>query len=1114
MNLLSSPPDGGLAGGPGPTGVGAPRVTPAILLNRVSRLRRGAQNGDGDQPRVLLVRAQPEWPAPRELDVAGRHVRVVPCVSALAVLEQVTCWARDPVEDGWLVLLTDADEDDLGDSVLAQVHRQRVDILEPWIAVLEDFGANQADPRLRAPEHRWVAQALLEARPPAGWPRRPGGQLTREDALAELAAVRLGLTGLGLGAADLDIATLLRWSASPGAVDALRRLGDEERAGLTGYLAERTGRAGRALVTLLAAGNGDRALALGLVCDCLWPARERDAAGPPAPAGTGPAARGAAVGGAAGDIAALERARARVERFFGDVRLDDAIMRAFADAVREVVTTALASARPGAGRLGLVPPDSASSTLHPQDEIPALLDVAERLLDTIDARAAGAASDILRAGFDHRLAGVATTIRDVLTAAEAGVDRALLARAAHDVVTAVGSLRAHLLSAVERPEVERAVMAARLVGWLVRQPTGSLAATPPSTRQRTDRERAGVPTTLPDALDAHLDDGAWADIALGHLAAGAPAPAIGTVYGDLYRVAARRRRTLDEAFARLLAVWTTTAGLTAARPKRPLTVEDILDRVVAPVVTSHGGRALLVVLDGMNAALAAQLAAELRRERWEECDPLGPHLEEPHPGEAPAPARRRAAVAVLPTVTAASRTSLLAGRLITGDKAKETLEFEGHPRWGRRAARLFHHADLAGAPGAALDGELTEALTSNTPLVAVVINTIDDMLDRGRQRDDGGWGLTDVGRLQAVLGYARTAGRAVILTSDHGHVLDHGAEALSAVDAVSARHRVADKVDEQPRGDGEPRDGEVELAGPRVLAPGGRIIALWDPARHYLGRHGGYHGGASPAEVTVPVLAFLPFHPTPASGSRGLPPGWRPLPDQRPDWWSLETADPLRRLGGDTLLIGPRSASGSASASGRRPASDEGTMLVPTRRRRRSAEEQTGPALFELPQSAPSVAGDEPSGARPAGGKPPNGEPSSGEPSSGEPSVAERALTRSPSAPVSASPAAPRQDSLDALVAALLAAELFQSQLDGLARKVPVAKVEAAVRALLDANGTLATSVVAERAGERPARAGGFAVTLQRLFNIDNYPVLEPIDDGHTLRLNIDLLRAQFGLPG
>ncbi|OHV25443.1 alkaline phosphatase [Parafrankia soli] len=1080
MTVISAPGSQGAS-----AGTGAPRVTPAVVRNRVAQLRRAAQGDHGGQPRVLLVRAQPVWPAPEKLDVGDRPVRVVPCVSPLAVLEEVTRWARDPVEDGWLVLLTDADEETLGDSVLAQVYRQRIDVIEPWLAVLEDFGATQADPRLRAPENRWVAQALLEARPPAGWPRRPGGLLSREDALAELAAVRLGLTELGLGAADLDIATLLRWTTAPGATEALRRLGDDERAGLTDYLVERTGRAGRALFTLVAAGNGERALAVGLVCDCLWPPAHRDAAHPPTP--TTPTAAPAPAAPPAGDAAAVERAveraRVRMERYFGDVRLDDATMRAFAEAVREVVTTTPVATRPGVGRLGLDGAAGASATLHPDDGLPALLDTADRLLGDLDARAAGTASDILRAGFDHRLAAVAATVGDFLTAAGAGLHRTLLARAARDVVAAVGSLRGHLLAGVDRPEVERAAMAGRLVSWLATQPTGSLAAARPADGPRPGRERADGPTTLAGALDTHLDDGAWADIALGHLAAGTPAPAIGTAYSDLYQVVALRRRTVDATFARLLALWTPTgrpAG--AAAPGGPLCVEEVLDRVVAPVVTARGGRALLVVLDGMSAAVAAQLAAELRRERWEECDPLG-SLD----GEPAGPARRRAAVAVLPTVTATSRTSLLAGRLLTGDKATEKAGFENHPRWGRRTARLFHHSDLPGVPGTALDGELTDALTSDTPLVAVVINTVDDTLEKGRQRDDGGWSLADVGRLRAVLGYARTAGRSVILTSDHGHVVDHRAETLTADDAASARHRVPGSGGGDSR-DGDLLDGEVALAGPRVLAPDGRIVALWDPAVHYLGRKGGYHGGASPAEVTVPVLAFLPFRLSAASTSRNPPPGWRPLPDQRPRWWSLETTDLLGGLGASAT--GPVGQHGGAV-----PVEEAGETMALPRKRRRPTEEQTGPALFDLPAA-----------------EVPAGRTATGPAATAEGAAGPVDADAGAGAGASTATAGGREDPVDVLVAGLLASELFRSQLDGLARKVPAEKVEAAVRALLDANGTLATSVVAERAGERPARAGGFAVNLQRLFNIDNYPVLAPIDDGHTLRLNVDLLRAQFGL--
>nr|MDT0666701.1 hypothetical protein [Micromonospora sp. DSM 115978] len=148
--------------------------------------------------------------------------------------------------------------------------------------------------------------------------------------------------------------------------------------------------------------------------------------------------------------------------------------------------------------------------------------------------------------------------------------------------------------------------------------------------------------------------------------------------------------------------------------------------------------------------------------------------------------------------------------------------------------------------------------------------------------------------------------------------------------------------------------------------------------------------------------------------------------------------------GDTTVHLGRASQAGVGVSPG-----DEPTTTVRARTRRR-VEPPDSPALFDLPADGP-----DPDGAPPTS-------------------------DAAPASPVTAS---------EALVAALLDAELFQAQLSATPRAVPVGKVEAAVRALLDANGTLAAAVVAERAGERPARFAGFAVTLQRIFNVDNYPV-------------------------
>jgi hypothetical protein len=108
----------------------------------------------------------------------------------------------------------------------------------------------------------------------------------------------------------------------------------------------------------------------------------------------------------------------------------------------------------------------------------------------------------------------------------------------------------------------------------------------------------------------------------------------------------------------------------------------------------------------------------------------------------------------------------------------------------------------------------------------------------------------------------------------------------------------------------------------------------------------------------------------------------------------------------------------------------------------------------------------------------------------------------------------PRRGRHDALLAALRSSELFDAQLEALPRPESADAVEAAVRALLESNGVAPLSIVAQRAGKPATRAAGFAVTLQRLFNYDQVEVLEITDGNRMLRLNAELLRRQFDLPG
>lgn len=221
---------------------------------------------------------------------------------------------------------------------------------------------------------------------------------------------------------------------------------------------------------------------------------------------------------------------------------------------------------------------------------------------------------------------------------------------------------------------------------------------------------------------------------------------------------------------------------------------------------------------------------------------------------------------------------------------------------------LFHKRDLAAAgAGEALPHDMQAAISGRTPVVGVVVNTIDDALDKGGRPP---WTAELVQQLLDILGTAQEAGRVVLFVSDHGHVHERGSR-LEADDSGGTLWRCS------PRPAGA---DEVELAGPRVLLGGGRIVAAWNEKLRYGPRRNGYHGGASAQEVVIP-LALL------ARQELDIP-GWVPVYHPEPDWWvgePLHTAAPPAAIPGE---------SGKPRAGKKRTATP--------------AESVASPALFEV----------------------------------------------------------------------------------------------------------------------------------------------------------------------
>jgi hypothetical protein len=231
-------------------------------------------------------------------------------------------------------------------------------------------------------------------------------------------------------------------------------------------------------------------------------------------------------------------------------------------------------------------------------------------------------------------------------------------------------------------------------------------------------------------------------------------------------------------------------------------------------------------------------------------------------------------VSTVPSVTAMARTSLFSGKLARGTSAVEKQNFAAHAELlavSRSAYPpvLFHKGDLLEEGGAGLSSQVRQALRQEQQrVVGVVVNAIDDHLAKSEQLRLS-WTVDQFQHLDALLYEAHVAQRAVVVTSDHGYVLEAGSK------------RLAGSTEERWRPyDNRLAAEELVFEGPRVQQVTGveRIIVPWSEAVRYSQKKQGYHGGATPQEVLVPLAVLVPQHRTLA--------GWEALPDRAPAWWS------------------------------------------------------------------------------------------------------------------------------------------------------------------------------------------------------------------------------------
>jgi hypothetical protein len=441
---------------------------------------------------------------------------------------------------------------------------------------------------------------------------------------------------------------------------------------------------------------------------------------------------------------------------------------------------------------------------------------AEALLVDVQWGEGSGYSSVLPAGYNHRLRQLAR-----------GIEESLESGSSDDVERLLAYLLSHEAARLDRERDTRcAQMAVRLVRWLV------VDAQP-------------EPRTLAAALARQLATDGWVDRAMADVVNGSADSEVAAAYGHLWEAAAKRRASHDLQFAALLA----DATEREANAAGVLLIEDVVTQVVAPL-----GRVLLIVVDGMSSAVATELADGAAARDWREIVPASRASDD----------QRLTALAVLPTVTTYSRTSLFAGELRTGSQADEKRLFPA-----LSGGVVLHKDDLRAPAGYTIAPAVSEAIKKpGSNIVAVVLNTVDDTLAK-HDPDGTEWTIDAVQHLSPLLDAAAANDRIVVLTSDHGHVVERGGESRFLAGADN-RWRTTSS--------GPSADDEVLVTGRRVLAAGGSVILPATEALRYGKKCAGYHGGATPAEATVPIIV-LTREPD------RLPANWMLAGPVAPSWW-------------------------------------------------------------------------------------------------------------------------------------------------------------------------------------------------------------------------------------
>lgn len=482
-------------------------------------------------------------------------------------------------------------------------------------------------------------------------------------------------------------------------------------------------------------------------------------------------------------------------------------------------------------------------------ELKQALSRADAILKEIGADAMAYLSDVSPIGFNQRLSRFGTTLADQISQQAFVFSDPLRERCQ--------AIFGHMKAQAEPLRLDRIKMAVRLLRWLGKE-----------------KQQPSNFGSFEEAADYQLAEGSFVDWARLSINVVEPSSDLSSAFEKLFNAASQIRHQQAQRFANLLSEWT---GLGQSSRDLP-GIENVLSQIVAPLAKRQP--ILLIVMDGMSTAVFRELITDIVRRDWywlvgEQRGRLG------------------GALATIPSVTERSRSSLLCGKLVKGAHEMESREFPKHDALLKcckagHPPELFHKSALAPGDESDLSGRVRMSIQdTDKQVVSVVVNAIDDHLEKSQQLETS-WTRDGIKVLPLLLHEAKTAGRLVVLVSDHGHIIECNTTYVPA-EGAGERWRPAE---------GAPGDGELLIQGSRVVNEANKVIAPWnEKIRYTRGKKNGYHGGINPQEMIFPIAVISPTDDFPA--------GWIEAAPDDPLWWDEQYFQPTVVEAGKRLATAP-----------------------------------------------------------------------------------------------------------------------------------------------------------------------------------------------------------------